>query len=663
MNKLLLTLVLILSTSTVFTNYTCTKDDRDLDCSNVKSEKVCGLFNKTINCIKAPCGNDYTSQCLACKNVDVEAVVFRPCDAISTSTTTDGSTGEGSTNGSSPSNILCTDKDRNQTKEQCNTIEKNVVCGYYDTTKIQCIDTCDAKFSNSCSACIDSNVTSYSIGSCPIMMPSPTPIDDPNTSVSLTKCMDADRNKVCTTEYKPVCGLKYKEFCSGESCNSQTYANLCTACSDKSVSQVESRECPKIVVDPPFINYECLDSERGDTVCTEQYDPVCAHLISCQDSDPNKCSKTFSNKCLGCQSKLYGKVSPGKCFLDRFNLSTCPESSRNMMCTMEYIGVCAVLKEKQCDSAGNCISYYNSGTTCQACSDPLVEKVYDAECYQKYQPEIAETGIIYDNTEVVNIEQDEKSKIYCQDSDRKNYACTKEYLGVCAYKNGKCVDNCMNTEATKCTACSNPDVEYIIEGVCAPNKLIMHGLPVYKSTVATENNIAVPTAETAKDSNNKTSVSLVLDENTYTVASLCSSSDKAIKTCTEESKPVCAYQKCISGLCPSPKTNRCQACIDSKIDFTVNMECPQVKINRIRVPCSKDISPVCYSNQVCGKYKSSSTFCLADNCKKDFTSNCDSCKNTDIESFVPVTCSTENVSIQMKICRMLLFVTALFLIL
>ena len=107
-------------------------------------------------------------------------------------------------------------------------------------------------------------------------------------------------------------------------------------------------------------------------------------------------------------------------------------------CSTQFSGVCAFFQpEGGCSSK---LSQKYSANSCVACSDPTVKYYEEGEC----------TG----------------SKVYC-DTKVRPEMCTDNYAPVCAYSAGKHGKYTSNTAGNACSACSNPSVEYFLQGECA----------------------------------------------------------------------------------------------------------------------------------------------------------------------------------------------------
>ena len=97
------------------------------------------------------------------------------------------------------------------------------------------------------------------------------------------------------------------------------------------------------------------------------------------------------------------------------------------------------------------VSEMYSANSCVACSNPDVKYYEDGSC--------------------------KADKVFCDPKVRPE-VCTREYSPVCAYStDSKGKHTVVSTAGNACSACSNPDVDYFMQGECpAPPK------PVVKST-------------------------------------------------------------------------------------------------------------------------------------------------------------------------------------
>jgi hypothetical protein len=118
------------------------------------------------------------------------------------------------------------------------TANNQQVCGYYVPNYLVCVSSsapCGTNFPDSCAACRNSYVNSYSFGKC----------SDANWKLAgFHKCTSGTRNLHCTNNAKEVCAW----FRTGILCGNYTCAfnatNLCSACRNPYVDIFSEGVCP-----------------------------------------------------------------------------------------------------------------------------------------------------------------------------------------------------------------------------------------------------------------------------------------------------------------------------------------------------------------------------------------------------------------------------------
>jgi len=60
--------------------HVCTPDEREVDACIELYQPVCGYFNDSIQCVKAPCAATYSNGCFACMDEKVEAWTAGACE-------------------------------------------------------------------------------------------------------------------------------------------------------------------------------------------------------------------------------------------------------------------------------------------------------------------------------------------------------------------------------------------------------------------------------------------------------------------------------------------------------------------------------------------------------------------------------------------------------
>jgi len=107
------------------------------------------------------------------------------------------------------------------------------VCGFKPDVVCEPTTPCTYQtYSNSCEACHDSEVVSYTMGECPQITP------------QITQCSAEDRNAdVCTADVTPVCGYMPDIVCVSSPCIYNTFTNPCEACKNPNVESYLEGAC------------------------------------------------------------------------------------------------------------------------------------------------------------------------------------------------------------------------------------------------------------------------------------------------------------------------------------------------------------------------------------------------------------------------------------
>ena len=198
------------------------------------------------------------------------------------------------------------------------TMEFNPVCGY--TSKNCNSEDCMQIYGNHCSACANNSVLHTTKGQCEIIE---VKVDEKKRCPKLIP-------NYCTKEYKPVCGFS-SENCNSSECK-KTYSNHCMACAN-GVFYSTIGECKVINSD------NCTEEERNNSVCTDDYNPVCGHSI--ENCNSRACKFDYPNRCSAC--------ADGKILLANKGKIQCPpQNNEETFCIEVYRPVCGHV----CDSNG-----------------------------------------------------------------------------------------------------------------------------------------------------------------------------------------------------------------------------------------------------------------------------------------------------------------------
>jgi hypothetical protein len=138
---------------------------------------------------------------------------------------------------------------------------------------------------------------------------------------------------------------------------------------------------------------------------------------------------------------------------------------------------------------------------------------------------------------------------YCTSADRLNQICTTEYTPLCGYfsKTVQCIKYpCAIDVGSVCTGCQNASVEYLTTGQC-PKDQITDPAP---GPIAGRRT--------------------------------CSADEKKAIGCKQDYIPVCGYfsavVKCLVPPCSDTFSNRCMACQEPNVEYTIDSNCPNTPV-------------------------------------------------------------------------------------
>jgi hypothetical protein len=226
--------------------------------------------------------------------------------------------------------------------------------------------------------------------------------------------------------------------------------------------------------------YTCQPSDRQAEMCSTQYVGVCGLFKSTIQCIQAPCGQTFDNVCNACKQDNIATVALNTCdkqstsssvnnspstpapSTNTTGITTCTAESRKQICTMEYRGICATYDNTVTCDQKPCVK--TMGTSCQACGDTKVATVVDGAC-AKDSTNIS-TGSV--TSTPTTSDTTNANQTTCT-SQMRNAVCPADYKGVCAFYGDKikCDQKpCMKTYATVCTACSDPSVNSVSDGIC-----------------------------------------------------------------------------------------------------------------------------------------------------------------------------------------------------
>ena len=141
--------------------------------------------------------------------------------------------------------------------------------------------------------------------------------------------------------------------------------------------------------------YICKQEDR-QKACSQEYKGVCGLFNQSIQCIKAPCGQTFGTICQACSEERIASVTDGICGVTNTNnnsIGYCSSQSRGLMCTQEYVGVCAWY-----DSSVNCVEKpctKTMGNFCSACTDSKVEKVTNGECPKEMKElkQLSETNL------------------------------------------------------------------------------------------------------------------------------------------------------------------------------------------------------------------------------------------------------------------------------
>lgn len=243
----------------------------------------------------------------------------------------------------------------------CSETDYNYVCGYY--TEGCPKEMCGETYKNSCQACSDSRILFYNE-------------DDCQPGDKLMECGDEERT--CDpgyypgwlTKFEPVCGYTLEKDCTTERC-SQTFSNLCLACSAGNYSQYTEGTCEEDKI-------YCLNGDEAGASITNstETESVCAYFESEVIGDEFTTVASGYHACMDPSVLWYTR---GVCQKPEPGPSYCLPRTRPMNCTQEDEPVCGFYydetgEEKQKEITNACfacndseIVYYEPGPCVLRC--------------------------------------------------------------------------------------------------------------------------------------------------------------------------------------------------------------------------------------------------------------------------------------------------------
>ncbi len=206
------------------------------------------------------------------------------------------------------------------------------------------------------------------------------------TEVQFCQVTNPSPDNICTLEYRPVCA--YKFVCLGASCEGVTVGNACGACEQEGYDYYTEGVCPgdeeevtefvtefETEVGDEIIWCE-IGGEEENTICTQEYLPVCAYYAN----EEFAAGETVSNGCLAC---LHGfdYFTQGACSdyenseeeewvetewteepIEEFTWCVPLSEGEEVECESGYVPICGYREDGTRETVSNeCVGCYHQG--------------------------------------------------------------------------------------------------------------------------------------------------------------------------------------------------------------------------------------------------------------------------------------------------------------
>ncbi|CAD8177747.1 unnamed protein product [Paramecium octaurelia] len=194
-------------------------------------KQTCGLFNSKIQCIKAPCGQEFSNECFACASANVDTYFFGNCNELPK---------EDTNQTSQTDYIKCSDP----RPEMCDMLYTDT-CAF---TEFPCYsDSCMKLTGSGCQACSDKTVVGYMKQACSKYQQifESSAADDQNSGTD--DLTDQEVQYQCSLNRPTSCDDNVNEVCASQKCNDtvckKEYSNECQACLDSATTSYSKGKC------------------------------------------------------------------------------------------------------------------------------------------------------------------------------------------------------------------------------------------------------------------------------------------------------------------------------------------------------------------------------------------------------------------------------------